>query len=285
MKKYIYHTKSLFVFVIAALLLGCLNGYSQESKHEFSIGAGGVYSFLSYEFQNGYTDQEHGGVFGLRYSYYLSDNWSIGLGADYQFYKTIARSNYFEGSYNTTDFENESFEFRYSATGYRESQNLQYLNVPLTVQFETGDETRFYIAAGVKAGFAVNGEYETKINSLSTSGYYPQYNAELFGPAFMGFGSFGEVNPGEQELETEMAWSGTLETGVKQYIGDNTAFYIGLFLDYGFNSIAQSKEENIINYPSDEMPVNLQYNSVINSASTDDVKLIAYGVKMRFAFF
>ncbi len=282
MKKRIYSIKS---FLAIALMICSNQSYCQDERHEFSISAGGVYSALSYKFENGHTDKEHGGTFGVRYSYYINDNWSIGLGAEYQSYKTIAKSSYFEGSYNTTDYENDLFEFRYAATAYRENQELQYINIPLALQFETGDDVRFYIAAGVKAGFAVNAEYETEIGNVTTSGYYPEYDAELFGPQFMGFGNFGDIKPGKKELETEMAWSGTLETGVKQYIDDNKSFYIGLFADYSLNSIAKNKEENVINYPTAQYPADLQYNSVINSSVTGNVRLIAYGIKLRLAFF
>lgn len=273
--------------VIAALLLmGIGKANAQEEKNEFSIYAGGVFSSIYYDLNQGQVEHDNGVQLGLKYAFYLNENWSIGLGAEYQTYNSVAKFDYLTGSYNTTDIENDPFEFRYSSRSYEESQKLEYVNVPLTVQFETGDGiTDFYVSAGVKAGFAIKGNYETKMDALTTSGYYPQYNAELFGPTFMGFGSFYQVDAGKQDLETKIAWSGTLETGVKQYIGERSSCYIGVFVDYCFNSIADNKDENVINYPSNEMPVDLQFNSVINSSYSKDVRLMAYGVKLRFAFF
>lgn len=286
MKKYNFSQFTVKSVMLALALTGFTKIYAQEEKHEFSMYAGGVFSSIYYDLEGGQVDHEHGVQLGLKYSYFLNDNWSIGLGGEYQTYNSNARFDFASGSYNAVDFENDPFEFRYNMTSYRENQKLHYVNIPVTVQFETGDGiTDFYITVGAKAGFAIKGEYETTIERVSTSGYYPQYNAELFGPTFMGFGSFSGVRPGKQDLETKIAWSGTLESGVKQYVGDHNSCYIGLFLNYGFNSIADNKEENVVNYPSDEMPVNLKYNSVINSSYTKDVRLIAYGIKLRYAFF
>lgn len=286
MKKYNFSKFTVNSVIVALMLTGFTTIYAQQEKHEFSLYAGGVFSSIYYDLENGQADHEHGVQLGLKYSYYLNDSWSIGVGAEYQTYNTKAQFDYVSGNYDAVDFENDPFEFRYDMKGYRENQKLHYVNIPVTIQFETGDGiTDFYIAAGAKVGFAVKGEYETGINSLSTSGYYPQYNAELFGPAFMGFDSFYDVKTGKQELKTKIAWSGTLESGVKQYIGEHNSFYIGLFVDYCFNAVADNKKENIVDYPSDEMPVSLHYNSVINSSYSKDVRLIGYGAKLRFAFF
>lgn len=222
--------------------------------------------------------------FGIRYSYSISDAWSIGLGADYQKYGATARFDNVSGAYATTDVEGESFEFRYSALGFKEKQNLQYANIPLTVQFETtdDDEVRFYISGGVKAGIVIKSEYETSMANLSTSGYYPQYNGELFGPTFMGFGQFSEVRGGKQELDTKLAWSGTLETGFKQAFGKNGWAYLGLFVDYSFSSIYDKGNRELVEYPQ-SAPVALKYNSVLDTNKTGDPKLLAFGFKFRLA--
>lgn len=283
MKKSIFnHLKNLSI--ITLLLLGYTNNYAQERKHEFAVSAGGVFSSIAYDLEGGNVDQGQGAGFGLRYSYYLSDSWSIGLGAEYQWYKSTAELNNFGGAYTTTDVENESFEFRYSGSDYKEMQTVKYMNIPVTVQYETSgdDEVRWYIAGGVKAGIAMGGEYETSIANVSTSGYYPQYNAELSGPAFMGFGQFSEINAGKQDLDAKMSWSGTLETGLKQAIGNRGWAYLGLFVDYGFTKIYDDGSKNLIAYPQ-EAPVSLKYNSVLDTPQAKDTRLIAYGFKFRLA--
>ena len=284
MKKLIFnHIKNLSIATL--LIFGYATGSAQEKKHEFAVSVGGVFSSITYDLEGGNVDQGEGIGFGLRYSYYLSENWSIGLGAEYQSYKSAAHLNNFSGAYITTDVENESFEFRYSGSNYNEKQTLRYMNIPLTVQFETSgdDEVRWYIAGGVKAGIAIDAEYETSITNLSTSGYYPQYNTELFDPKFMGFGQFSEVDAGKQSLDTKMSWSGTLETGFKQAVGNRGWAYLGIFVDYGFTKISNDSSKNLIAYPQG-VPVNLKYNSVLDTPQAKDTRLIAYGVKFRLAF-
>jgi len=273
-----------FLSVILVILLGCQNSYSQDKEHQFSIGAGGVFSFIDYGLKDGQLDRENGLSLNLRYSYYLNDNWSIGLGAEYQTFNSAANLPNVNGSYATTDSEAENFEFRYNATRLRESQNLKFINIPINLQYEGADYPSIYASVGAKVGFAIKSTYETSIDNVSTSGYYPQYDAELFDPAFMGFGNFGTVNTGKQDLDLAVAYLATFEAGVKQFESDGMAIYIGLYLDYGINDILKKDSRpELIEY-TEGVPVNLQYNSLLNSSSAEDVKLMAYGAKLRIAF-
>lgn len=281
MKKYITNYKAS-ISVIVLLLGTCLNSYGQDKKQEFSIAVGGPFSFLKYNTPGEITNG-NGFNAGLRYSYYLNDNVSIGLGVEYQTYRSDAKFQSLSGQYNTVDAEDESFQFRYRATNLREKQNLGYVNIPIGIQFETPGDTKLYIAAGAKVGFAVNGNFETKMENLTTSGYYPQYNVELFSPAFAGFASTNNLKTSKQDLKTDVSYSATFETGLKQKIGDNSSIYIGLYLDYGLNNIYDKKEsKNIVQYNA-ELPVQLSYNSVLNSSYAQDIRLVSYGLKLRFA--
>lgn len=275
--------------MIIAFLTVCLNGYSQdkkakvekvEKKYELSIAVGGPFSFLNY---NAPQEVVLGNGFnaGIRYSYYLNKGLSVGVGVEYQTYSSAAKSGLVAGQYAATDAENESFEFRYKAANFREEQKLGYVNIPIGIQFETPGTTKLYVGAGAKIGFAVNGTYETTIENLTTSGYYPQYNVELFAPAFAGFGSTANVNSGKKDLNTEISYSATIEAGLKQEIGSKKSIYIGLYLDYGLNNIYEKESKNVVQY-NPEIPVALNYNTVLNSAY-DDVRLVSYGLKLRFA--
>lgn len=277
------------ITMIIAFLATCLNGYSQDKKakiekadkkYELSIAVGGPFSFINYR-----TPQEtvlgNGFSADIRYSYYLNEGLSVNLGVEYQTYSSATKSGFVTGQYAATDADNESFQFRYKAANFREEQKLGYVNIPVGIQFETSGKTKLYLGAGAKIGFAVNGTYETTIENLTTSGYYPQYNVELFNPAFAGFGNTANINTGKQDLSTEISYSATIEAGVKQSIGSNKSIYIGLYLDYGLNNIYEKQSKNVVQY-NPEIPVALSYNTVLNSAY-DDVKLLSYGLKLRFA--
>ena len=270
--------------LISMFLGSCLNSYGQEKKHEYSIAIGGPFSYLDYQVTHGEIVPGNGINAGLRYSYYLNEGLSVGLGVEYQSYNSDVKFHQLSGAYAATDAENESFQFRYQVENLREEQKLGYINIPIGIQFETPGTTKFYISGGAKIGFAVNGNYETTMQNLTTSGYYPQYNVELFAPSFAGFASTDNVKIGKQNLNTEISYSTTIETGLKQLIGEKSSIYIGVYLDYGLNNIYDKNENdrNLVQYSSD-VPVNLKYNSVLDSQYTDDFTLISYGIKLRFA--
>lgn len=280
MKKYISNPiKSL---TIAGLLIICLNSYGQDKKQEISISVGGPFSFLKYN-SAAETVPGNGVNAGIRYSYYLNEGLSIGIGVEYQTYNSDAKFGYLAGQYMTTDAEDENFQFRYKATNLREEQKLGYINIPIGIQFETPGTSQLYVAAGAKIGFATSGTYETKMQNLTTSGYYPQYNVELFSPAFAGFASTDNVSAGKQDIDTDVSYSATFETGLKQKIGDRSAIYIGVYLDYGLNNIYdKNNNKNLVQY-NPELPVQLQYSSVLETPYANDVRLVSYGLKLRFA--
>jgi Outer membrane protein beta-barrel domain len=281
MKKYIrnYITS---LSIVTVLLGSCINSYAQDKKQELSISVGGPSSFLKYK-TNGDVVPGNGINAGIRYSYYLNEGLSLGIGAEYQTYSSDVKYQFFASQYNAVDADNEAFQFRYKATGLREKQKLGYVNIPVNIQFETPGSTKLYLAAGAKVGFATNGNYETSIQNLTTSGYYPQYNVELFSPAFAGFASTNDIKTSKQDLKTDVSYSATFETGLKQNLGDRSAIYIGAYFEYGLNNIYDNKEsKNPVQYNS-PLPVQLQYNSLLNSPYTNDIRLVSYGLKLRFA--
>lgn len=275
MKKYIKSLAIITAFFAAS------QSYGQDKKQEFSISLGGPFSFIKsagaeYVPGNGINA-------GLRYSYYLNEGLSLGVGVEYQTYTSDSKSNFIYGQYNTVDAENEAFQFRYRLSNYREEQKLTYINVPINIQFETPGTSKLYVSAGAKIGFASSGTYQSTIGNSTTSGYYPQYNVELFSPAFAGFASVNDLKTSERDLDTKVSYSATFETGLKQELGNRNSIYIGAYLDYGLNDIYDKKDsKNLVQYNA-ELPVDLQYNSVFDSGIARNMRLVSYGLKLRFA--
>lgn len=283
MKKYISnYIKSI---ALSTVLFGtCVQGYSQDQKQEFSVSVGGPFSFAKPS-SAGELVSGNGFSAGLRYSYYLNEGLSVGVGAEYQTYNTEIKFKTLGGGYKTADAESESFEFRYNARNFREEQKMSYINVPIGIQFETPGSTKFYLAAGAKIGFALKTTYQSTAENLTTSGYYPQYNVELFNPSFAGFSSANDLKIGKQDFDTKISYSATLETGLKHSIGDNRAIYIGVYFDHILNNIHdKTADKNLIQYSS-SLPVELQYNSVYDSGIARQLRLVSYGLKLRFAIY
>lgn len=282
MKNNIY-TAFRSLSIIAAVFLG-IQSYSQEMKHQFTAAAGGFFAPINYSLKSGDVKQGYGISIGFRYSYYLNSNWSIGIGTEYQNFNATAEIDLVKGNYMAIDSEGEQFDFRYNAAGYKEKQSLQYVTIPLNFQFEGTGYPGFYASVGAKVGFALKGTYEASIDNLSTSGYYPQYDVELFDPRFAGFGNFGSVNQGKQDLDINVAYLATLEFGIKRYLNTNSALYIGLYIDYGLNDIlSKDVDKNIVEF-NENIPVDFKYNSILESSYADAVNIMAYGLKVRYAF-
>lgn len=260
--------------------------FAQSEKSELSLYAGGVFSSLDYELQEGNLNKGNGGLFGLRYAYYLNSKWSLGLGVEYSIYNSTSTLGTIQNSYNATDSEGENFEFRYRAKNYREDQTANFVQIPLTVQYETGGEiSKFYISVGAKIALPISAEYQSFSSELSTSGYYAQYDAELFDPKFAGFGNFGRIASPEQELELKPAYIATIEFGLKQKAGNKSWVYLGFFINYGLNDIYDGKTsaQNVIGY-SDEIPSKFTYNSLLETGAAENLKTMAFGVKLRYGF-
>ncbi|WP_461533046.1 hypothetical protein [Sinomicrobium sp.] len=281
-----------YSFRIGVLLLLCVLTFSQsygQQRHELSAHVSGVFASLQYKVHQGKRSGDDNMGVGLAYAYFLNEYWSLGLGLEYQTYNTRMLLQNFEGSQAVTDSEGDAFEFRYRSSGYKEQQEVSYLNIPLTVSYQTkGQYTRFYASAGVQLGLALASEYQSSISKLRTGGYYPEWNAFLEAPKFMGFGNFGDQQSAAADLELDNSYSLLAEVGIKQLIGNKSAIYLGVFITYGLNTINTTGDASLVEY-SLANPGEFLYNPVFNSTSnsqryTDDVRTFATGVKLRYGF-
>lgn len=277
------------IYIISMCLLGFFSN-AQESPHQFSIYGSGVFAKANYELSKGTNQTDNGFQVGIGYRYYLNENWSLGSGVEFQHYETQIFAKTLSDNYNTSDLENDAFEFRYKADNYKEHHKSQYAAIPLNVQFETRGETAWYANLGGKVGFNLSSEYETTIGQLSTSGYYPQWNVELFDPQFMGFGEWNEVNSGKKDLELKTMFMLTAESGVKQKISPKSSIYIGLYVNYGLNDlIDERKTQNAVVYNVNQ-PNEFILNSFANSSDSngnnysEKFNLMAFGAKINWSW-
>ena len=277
--------------LLVLLICGAISSSYGQSKNEVSVYLTGAFSKLDYEVLQEKSDMENGFSIGAGYSYYLSRNWSVGTGAELQYTEGSVYLSSLEDAHQAVDTEGEEFEFRYNLENLRENQAAYFLNIPLKIQYETGGIIRFYAAAGAKVGFVVESEYDLEASSLTTSGYYEQYDVELSDPKFAGFGDYGNIKTSKSKLGLQTNFVLNLETGVKFKLKNEQAFYMGLFADYGLKNIQpEESQQNLINY-NNEDPGNFIRNSLLTSASNsndtsyvDEVKTLALGLKIQYAF-
>jgi Outer membrane protein beta-barrel domain len=266
--------------VILTALSLCPNRLLAQ-KGELSVSAGGAAATLNYDFA-GDADVKDGVGFnlGLDYAYYFSDNIGFAIGAEYQQMGAKLNAQRLSGAYDAIDYEQEPFEFRYNMASITEKQKVGFVNIPLTLVYRNTDNT-FYIRAGAKVGIPVTNKF-TGNYTLSTSGYYEQYNAELFDPLFMAFGNFGRVSANGTSIDLKPSYIATLELGITEPISSHN-FYVGFYVDYGLNNIAGNKTHPVV-YEVQQSGAGFKYNSILNSGYVDDVKTLSFGVKLRYAF-
>ncbi|SFG24543.1 MULTISPECIES: outer membrane beta-barrel protein [Salegentibacter] len=262
-----------------------------QSNNEVSFYLQGSFSELDYEALGANSELGNGFGIGAKYAYYISDNWSFGTGAEFQYMEGSIIIPTIQGAFMTQDLEGEEFEFRYQANNFSEKQEVYFLNIPLQIQYESQGMTRFYAAAGVKAGFVLDSKYKSKTLSLQTNGYYPQYDVELTDPEFAGFGEFDAVNGAKSDLNLKTNFVAQLESGIKLMLENSQSLYMGLFFDYGLNDIRpEASGERLIDYNNQD-PTFFATGSLLASRSdmnpgqyVDEIRTLAFGLKIQYAF-
>ncbi len=223
---------------------------------------------------------------GIGYGYYLNQNFSLNIGLSYLKNDLDYATSFVRNAYDQQDSEGDRFEFRYTADNYYETVQMQSLRIPLTVQYETQGVVRWYMRTGILYGMQLGkSKYQLDWQNLKTSGYYEQWDAELNGPLFAGFGDQGnQRHEGKVKLQNSFSW--IVETGIKQQLSSKDDLYIGFFFEMGLNNIRPNNaaESQAVEYTNNtDQP--LVYNSILNQQQFSDKKLTThiFGIKLRYA--
>lgn len=269
------------IIVFAVLLISCALT-AQETKSELNASIGYGISSFDYTFLRGELEKGNGPNVQLTYFHYLTPNLSVGTGLAFQAYRSQVRAGSLNGAHPTVDADGESFEYRYTLHGFSEEQFANYLQVPLLFRLETEHtNTRLYMAVGAKAGFALTSEYHTEADKLTTSGHYPQYNATLNGPTFVGLGDLGPVDAPRRELALKTAFSLAMEVGAKQRLNHGQWLYLGAYVDIGLNDLREETLKNLVDHNPDNGPS--QYvNPIKETDQGNTVSLMALGIKLGY---
>lgn len=269
------------IFVLAVLLIGSALT-AQETKSELNASIGYGISSLDYTLLEGKLEKGNGPNVQLAYFHYLSPKLAVGTGVAFHAYRSDVNAGVLNGAHTAIDADGESFEYRYTLRGFSEKQYVNYLQVPLLLRLETGHtNTRLYMSAGAKAGFALTSEYRTKADNITTSGHYPQYNATLNGPTFAGFGDLGPVDAQRQDLALKMAFSMAMEVGAKQRFNHGHWLYLGAYVDIGLNDLREETNKNLVDYDPNNGP-SPNVGPVLETDYSNAVSLMALGIKLGY---
>ncbi|MBB1150455.1 MULTISPECIES: outer membrane beta-barrel protein [unclassified Myroides] len=284
MKKYIG------ILTLGLLVGGYQQVQAQYSRHYFnqhevavSVKAGMLQNYGSLPSQIS-SDLKFNTAIGLQYDYYLSRQWSLGIGAQYAMYTTDFTGSNLTGQSEEIDSDNQKFIFSYDGKTFKEQWKVNQVNIPLTVQYVGEAETAIYVRTGVQFSLMMSSKPTVTWNNLQTSGYFPAYNLLLDEALlYAGFG-FQEKVEHKPDLELKDRWAWIAEVGVKHNISENQNLYVGLYFDLGLNnqkpSINENKEHILVYKP--ELNNALEYNS-IQESSKAVFKNYSFGIQLRYA--
>jgi len=292
------------ILSIAYILVASSFLFAQEeqSQHELTINLGGGLSTLGLQTESsklgldGPLMPKLGGSLGLGYTYHINNQFGIGTGIEANFYRSEYSNDNLIGNYRDIDPKNqdEYFQLNYNySERYKEIQNAIFVQIPLMLQFQTGDYHKFYVAVGGRVGIPVYTQFNTDASALTTSGFYSFEKATYENLPTKGFTDYDSPKT-DGKLSLKTAYMASLELGMKWALNDNFNLYTGIYGDYGLNDIQKVKNKGTVTYnhegtispkPDPENQNFLAFNnSVTSTSAVQKIIPMTFGIKLRLSF-
>ena len=153
----------------------------QGSSLQFYLGA--AYSSLGYKLQDGQNFGHVGGEISLRYAYFFTPEWGLGVGVDFASYGSRAKLNTTIQWDGQTDSDGEIYTHRALTHNWQENQRIHMLSIPITAQYQHrfNDKVGIFAALGGFVGMPLLTHYNLVSGAVEHRGYYPQWQLELYG--------------------------------------------------------------------------------------------------------
>lgn len=155
----------------------------QGSSLQFYLG--GAYSSMGYTLRDGQNFGHIGGELSVRYAYFFTPEWGVGVGADFSTYGSRAKLNTTIQWDGQADTDGEIYNHRAITHDWQEDQRTYMLSIPITVQYQHrfNDKVGIFTALGGFVGMPLVSNYHLVSGSVEHRGFYPQWNLELHGLA------------------------------------------------------------------------------------------------------
>jgi outer membrane protein OmpA-like peptidoglycan-associated protein len=246
--------------------------HAQEKRSYLNLNMGSGIHSLKYDLQNGTVKSGVGAIFNVGYSYFLTPNWGLGTGLGVHSVQSKGTLSYTSGE-AAIDEDGDNYEFRTYFNNWQEKQTALFLDIPLGVQHQYwfNEKNGLLAFAGAKVSIPVSSSYKVTSGSITTTGYYEQWNVELMDMPQHGFNTINDRFSGDVDLKT--AYSLFVDLGWLRKISEKVDLYAGGYVNYGINNLIDSK--NNLVYQSDGT-----YNSILASANTNKVHSMTFGIKV-----
>lgn len=264
----------------------------QGSSLQFYLG--GAYSSMGYHLQDGKNLGHIGGELSVRYAYFFTPEWGLGVGVDFSTNGSRGKLNTMLQWDNQIDTDGESYNHRAITHDWKEDQRTYMLSIPLTVQYQHrfNDKVGIFAALGGFVGFPLISNYRLVSGALEHRGYYPQWNLELYG---LNNHDFYTEHIGESfSKESHKLSHKQIAAGVKVDLGviiplnNKLDLFAGVYGSVVCNDLQSEQHElgwqqtGYTDYRQHAfMPT---YEGIVNSTYTDAIRPWSVGIKVGIHF-
>ncbi len=285
----------VLLFISLSGLCGKIS--AKKPDNEIFIGTAGWYSLgiaKDIDFKG------FGGDVKIGYNFFLSDplSLSVGLGVAHCFSSIGPTAYSISYPIQNIGYLNDSrFIFNADYKNYKETDKINYLNIPVMLNFYFPYNMKYYASLGLKLNIPLSGNYEASADILETHGYSTFIGNEHYNEQEYGFyQQKGYIYSDNDVLKTGAMFS--LALGKVWDLGKNDdkyacdwhkkriighRIYLGIFCDYTFIDMQKKTSENVINYQTYN-PSQLVYNSLANANSINIVRF-NFGLSLNIAFY
>jgi hypothetical protein len=303
----------LSVTLIAILFATTAIQVSAKTPYEFSVHAGGGYSFFKHgqlpnstystgsvgvDYDpplrglyavNGASSSGSAGELGIGFTGFVNPYVGLHVGLGISLHNVNVKVDSLKtlttGRIDDQNLENDLYT---KLTDYKEKHQTFSLSIPFMLQFQTIENASswrsrpdfqhgFYAKAGFKLNILLSNTYESEVATLYNAAYFPDLDNWADTQTFAGLGSFkGKNAKGDFGFVQAMF---ACEMGMKWRVGNDMFVYTGAYLDYGLNNPSKNNRQPTSNYLYQD-----DLRDLALLEYSEKAHLMAIGVKISLAF-
>lgn len=232
-------------------------------EHNIQLLLGGGYSTMGYTLGNdGQQTGSIGATAQLRYLYYFTPNWGIGLGVGFANYGSTGILNtttVFQPHVNDSDVplsgtHGEDYEHHVKTHDWKETQTAYMLDIPVLVQCTypipqvllPNGPLKIYADLGVDLGLSLAASRQLKSGSIEHVGWYAPWKLEL--SQIDGHDFYTEqatdFEMSKQPMNLRMPAVGLMaDLGVALPLTSNIDLLLGIYATYTANDVCVDKQD------------------------------------------
>ena len=261
--------------------------FSTAASAQFYVGVQSGIANIQSDVKGVRASHEIGGAVKAGYIYNLTKHIGIGSGVEFAQYKQKVFLTQGDATQSSFEVDETTSAFIYNVTSanYREEQTLQAVQIPLFMQYKKNINVGvdFNFRAGVKYFLPVNYKIKVSANAVTGVGYYPDVNLTINDLPEYGFGTQSAYSQ-SGEYQTKGILMSSFELGFTFQMGEKNALYAAMFLDSGYGTILDQKQnESYIGYNQKSI-TNRKANGLYSTDKEAKIKPVAVGLTLGWNF-